>query len=92
MMSDCIRTDLIKCLDYINREVFYFESTYNKTPAAIVMSHGLYNLVSCDRNNFVVQYDNNTDGIFSAYVGIPIEVYPSDKLEYYLAESKFNLD
>ena len=92
MVSDCIRTDLIECLNHINREIFYFESTYNQTPAAIVMSHGLYNLVCCDRNNFVIKYDNNADGIFSAYAGIPVEVYPSGKLEYYLAESKFTLD
>ena len=90
-MSDCIRTDLIRCLDHINREVFYFESTYNKTPAAIFMSRGLYNSVRCDINTDV-KYDNNVDGVFSGYVGVPVEVYPSDRLEYYLAESKFNLD
>ena len=75
-------------MDYsrqIMREVDYFEHAYNKSPSAIFMSYGLYRiLVFCYPYNFALS--KSQDFMF---FGVPVKVYNSDKIEFYLAESGF---
>ena len=72
--------------DYqIMREVGYFEYTYNKSPSAIFMSYGLYSILTSHYiGGFVF---NNANSI--NFYGIPVKLYNSDKIEFYLAESVF---
>lgn len=75
-------------MDYsrqIMRDVDEFAHAYNKSPIAIFMSYGLYCiLVACYPYNFACS--KYKDAVFC---GIPVKIYNSDKMEYYLAESGF---
>ena len=77
-------------IDYgsqIMREVDEFEHAYNKSPSAIFMSYGLYRIfVACYPYNFA--FSKSQDVMFG---NIPVKIYNSDKIEYYLAESGFEL-
>jgi hypothetical protein len=83
--------DRCKYFYNIEREIFIFESTYNKSPEAIIMSYGLYSLLQLDTRRYMM-YDCTVSSGYGTYCGIPIEVYRHDGLSYYLAESKFDLD
>lgn len=70
-------------IDYIMREIALFECTYNKSPEKIIMSSAL---AQCLMNGFIM-YKNEDDGFYHAtYVGIPLRIYSSDKLECHLVE------
>lgn len=78
-------------MDYsyqLMRDIFCFESKYNKSPSAIFMSYSLYRIfVACYPYNFA--FSKSQDVMFC---GIPVKIYNSDKMEYYLAESNFEFN
>ena len=68
----------------INIERYYVEH-HSKLPEIIFMSYELFSLL---RYNYygIVTY-NTADGPIDTFYRIPIKVYSSNKIEYYLAES-----
>lgn len=78
-------------IDYIAKEIYWFECTYNKSPERIIMSSALANHIM---NNLVMynnEYYDSSDGIIGSFTGIPLMVYPSHKLECHLVEHTFEL-
>lgn len=68
----------------MNIERFYVEH-HSRLPEIIFMSYELFCLLSY--NNYgIVTYDT-ADGSIDTFHRVPIKVYNSNKIEYYLAES-----
>lgn len=61
----------------------------NKLPEAIFMSDKLAPIVLLDSS---VMLYNTPNGVVCTFHTVPVQIYSSDKLEYYLAESGRVLD
>ena len=68
----------------------YYCEHYGELPEAIFMSAKLFCILSADYKNFML-YDT-PDGQVYMFRRVPVKVYSSDKLEYYLAESGGEFD
>lgn len=79
---------------YANRIHWHLEhyhcEHYGKLPEAIFMSSELFYRLCADHMNFML-YDT-PDGQVYMFHRVPVKVYRSDKLEYYLAESCVEFD
>jgi hypothetical protein len=63
---------------------------YGKLPEVIFMSSKLFYILGADYMNFML-YDT-PDGQVYMFHRVPVKVYSSDKLEYYLVESGGGFD
>lgn len=68
----------------------YYCEHYGKLPQAIFMSARLYYTLAASLTDIMI-YDT-PDGTVEMFHRVPIRVYHSDKLEYYLAESGGEFD
>lgn len=69
----------------------YHLNHFGKLPEVIFMSSELfYMLVSGDDNH--IELYNKPDGFIATFHRVPIKLYESSKLEYYLVESSGKFD
>lgn len=80
--------------DYATRIHMHLEhyhcEHYGKLPEAIFMSAELAYILSADYKNFM--FYNTPDGQVCTFHRVPVKIYSSKKLEYYLAESGGEFD
>lgn len=74
-------------IDHIKANIYYFECTYNKSPERIFISSPLLSELAHE----LTLVNHHRDGYYTTCCGILVEVFNSDKLEYYLAESGFEI-
>ena len=74
-------------IDHIKSNIYYYELTYNKSPEKIFISTPL--VTELWRELTLVNL--HRDGFYTTCCGIRVEEFRSDKMEYYLAESGYEI-
>ena len=70
--------------EQINVDLYYYEHIHRRKPEKIFISYPLWSIFVLDDG---AQTYYNMQSL--TYNGIPVQVYISDKLEYYFASSGF---
>lgn len=76
-----------RIIDHIKANIYYFECSYNKSPERIFISTPLLQELESE---LTLVY-RHRDGDYITCCGILVEEFYSNKLEYYLAESGYEI-
>lgn len=74
-------------IDHIKANIYYYEMTYNKSPEKIFISTPLLT----ELWNELTLVNIHRDGFYTTCCGIRVEEFRSNKMEYYLAESGYEI-
>ena len=76
-----------RLIDHIKSNLYYFEATYSKSPEKIFISTPLLT----ELWNELTLVNLHRDGFYTTYCGILVEEFSSNKMEYYFAESGYEI-
>ena len=75
-------------IDHIKANLYNFERAYNKSPEKIFISTPLVTELWSE----LTLVNIHRDGFYTTCCGIRVEEFRSNKLEYYFAESGFEIE